>query len=72
MNDIPENWQWISDVNNPTNRKLDMPYSKDLSCISAIDHFLVSPNVKVDSIAVVNMDFKYSDHQPVYLKVSLD
>jgi len=72
VNDIPENWQWISDVNNPTNRKLDMPYSKDLSCISAIDHFLVSPNVKVDSIAVVNMDFKYSDHQPVYLKVSID
>ncbi|MBT4737836.1 MAG: hypothetical protein HN702_04290 [Flavobacteriales bacterium] len=72
VNDIPENWQWIADVNTPTNRKLDKPYSKDFSYVSAIDHFLVSPNIKVDSIAVVNMDFKYSDHQPVYLKVSLD
>ena len=69
--DIPEGWKWVADVKVATNRKLDKPYSKELSYTSVIDHFLVSPNVKVDSIAVVNMDFKYSDHQPVYLKVTL-
>lgn len=69
--DIPEGWKWVADVNTPTNRKLDKPYSKELSHTSVIDHFLVSPNVQVDSIKVIDMDFKYSDHQPVYLKISL-
>jgi len=69
--DIPEGWKWAADVNTPTNRKLDKPYSKEFSHTSVIDHFLVSPNVNVDSISVINMDFEYSDHQPVYLKVTL-
>jgi len=69
--DIPEGWKWVADVATPTNRKLDKPYSKELSHTSVIDHFLVSPNVNVDSVAVVNMNFAYSDHQPVYLKVTL-
>ncbi len=69
--DIPEGWKWVADVNTATNRKLDKPYSKGESYTSVIDHFLVSPNVHVDSVAVIDMDFKYSDHQPVYLKVSL-
>ena len=70
-NDIPEGWKWVADVNTPTNRKLDKPYSKDLSYTSVIDHFLVSPNVHVDSIKVIDMDFRYSDHQAVYLKVTV-
>jgi endonuclease/exonuclease/phosphatase family metal-dependent hydrolase len=69
--DIPEGWKWVEDVNTPTNRKLDKPYSQELSHTSVIDHFLVSPNVQVDSVAVIGMDFAYSDHQPVYLKVTI-
>ena len=69
--DIPEGWKWAADISTATNRKLNIPYSKEESYTSVIDHFLVSPNVQVDSIAVIDMDFKYSDHQPVYLKVSL-
>lgn len=70
--DIPQDWRWVADVNTPTNRKLNMPYTKGVSYTSVIDHYLISPNVSVDSIAVVDMQFKYSDHQPVYLKVTLD
>jgi endonuclease/exonuclease/phosphatase family metal-dependent hydrolase len=69
--DIPEGWQWVADVTTSTNRKLDKPYSRDKSYTSVIDHYLISPNVQVDSIAVINMDFAFSDHQPVYLKVTL-
>ena len=69
--DIPKGWKWVADVNTPTNRKLDKPYSKELSHTSVVDHFLVSPNVKVDSVKVIDMDFAYSDHQPVYLKVTV-
>lgn len=70
--DIPEGWQWVADVTTPTNRKLDKPYSREQSYTSVIDHYLISPNVQVDSIAVIDMQFAYSDHQPVYLKVTLD
>ena len=69
--DIPKGWKWVADVTTPTNRKLNKPYSKEHSFQTVIDHFLVSPNVQVDSVSVINMHFKYSDHQPVYLKVSL-
>lgn len=69
--DIPVGWKWIADVTTATNRKLNKPYSKEESYTSVIDHFLVSPNIQVDSVSVIDMDFKYSDHQPVYLKVLL-
>ena len=69
--DIPENWQWISDQTIPTNRKLDIPFDAELSYTSVIDYYILSPNLQADSVAVINMDFAYSDHQPVYLKVSI-
>jgi len=69
--DIPENWQWVSDQTIPTNRKLDIPFDAQLSYTSVIDYYILSPNLQADSVAVINMDFAYSDHQPVYLKVSI-
>jgi endonuclease/exonuclease/phosphatase family metal-dependent hydrolase len=69
--DAPEGWQWVADTTVPTNRKLDKPYVKGDSYTSVIDHYLISPNLQVDSVAVIDLDFAYSDHQPVYLKVSI-
>ena len=71
QSDIPENWQWVSDQTIPTNRKLDIPFDAELSYTSVIDYYILSPNLQTDSVAVINMDFAYSDHQPVYLKVSI-
>lgn len=71
LGDIPKDWQWVADVSVPTNRKLDKPYVKGVSYTSVIDHYLISPNLQVDSVAVIDLDFAYSDHQPVYLKVTL-
>ena len=46
--DIPQDWRWVADVNTPTNRKLNMPYTKGVSYTSVIDHYLISPNVSVE------------------------
>jgi len=71
-NEIPDAWQWVSDQTTPTNRKLDIPYDAGVSYTSVIDYYILSPNLRVDSVSVIDMQFKYSDHQPVYLKVTLD
>ena len=45
-------------------------YEKD-SQVYVIDGFIVSPNVQVEQVKVMNHDFRYTDHQPVRLKVKL-
>lgn len=63
-------WTFAYDNSTPTNRSIEAPYSKE-STTRVIDYYLVSPNVMVDSVKTINMDFAYSDHQPVKLTVSL-
>ena len=36
-----------------------------------IDFYLVSPNVEILEVKTIDLDFKYSDHQPISLKVKL-
>jgi endonuclease/exonuclease/phosphatase family metal-dependent hydrolase len=69
---IPDNWKWVYDIQTPTNRKLDKAYNPETSYTSCIDHFVVSPNIQVEEIRTVDLDFRYSDHQPIYLRVSLN
>ncbi|MFK7907115.1 MAG: endonuclease/exonuclease/phosphatase family protein [Chitinophagales bacterium] len=64
-------WQWIYDGNTPTNRALRKAYSKDSTFTTVIDYFLLSPNIKVKQIEGINLDFEYSDHQPVRLEIEL-
>lgn len=67
---LPAGWKWVADPMIPTNRKLSTPYSPD-SYTSVIDHFAVSPNLEVIEVNGINLDFRYSDHQPVKLRVAL-
>ncbi len=67
---LPQGWQWVADASVPTNRKLNAPYSAD-SYTTVIDHFAISPNVVVDHIQGVDLQFAYSDHQPVKMRVRL-
>lgn len=64
-------WRWIYDEQIPTNRTLLKPYSPDSTFTTVIDYFLVSPNVDVKSIRGIDLDFQYSDHQPVWMEVGL-
>lgn len=50
----------------PTVRNADRPYS-DECFVTTIDGFFVSSNIEVVNAAVIDNQFKYSDHNPVYM-----
>lgn len=64
-------WKWAYDPTTPTNRKLYEPFQKGHTDEVVIDYFLLSPNINVISIQGVDLNFKNSDHQPVYIKIAL-
>lgn len=70
-NFMPEGWQWVFDAQTPTNRKLAKPYKKGETFTTLIDFYLVSPNVEVLNVETIDLDFAFSDHQPIKLKVKL-
>lgn len=71
-NEYIEGWNWFYDTSFPTNRDLKAAYIKGETETQVIDFFLCSPNVELESINVINLDFKFSDHQPVLLNVKLN
>ena len=68
---MPEGWQWAFDPTVATIRSTAHPYEKDSTFISLIDFYLVSPNVSIEKIEGIDLNFEYSDHQPVRLEVKL-
>jgi len=69
---FPNNWSFVFDPKKPTNRDAGIPYNPSISGLSIIDGYILSPNVKLMSIKVHDLDFEYSDHQPVSIKVVLN
>ena len=74
---IPKNyltpeWSWVYNNHIPTNRRLNIPYDKEKSLTTVIDYFLLSPGMKIIEIKTIDLDFQYSDHQPVIVKVKLE
>ncbi|MEZ4886427.1 MAG: hypothetical protein R3E32_16950 [Chitinophagales bacterium] len=72
----PENypeagWKWVYDGTMATNRSLRKAYAPDSTFTTVIDYFLVSPNIRVETVKGIDVDFQYSDHQPVRLEVEL-
>lgn len=68
--DYIKGWQWVYDSTFATNRKNDHPFNEK-TFVTLIDFFLISPNVKVQSVKGIDVGFKYSDHQPVKLEFAL-
>lgn len=64
-------WTWAYDPSTPTNRALQAPYDAETTRKALIDFYLLSPNVELLQVAGVDLDFVYSDHQPVRLWVRL-
>lgn len=76
VNDIGSDFQCLMDSTNPTCRSLDKPY-KDLEDKSdfqyyVIDGFIVSNNIKVNSINTYSAGFAASDHNPVGLNITIE
>lgn len=66
----PKGWYWAYDKTLPSNRKIQTPYNGD-SFTTIIDFFLVSPNIEVNKVRNVHTNFKYSDHEPIKLDITL-
>lgn len=70
--DYPDpDWTWAFDPLVPTNRRVGTPYDRANSLTTVIDYFLLSPNVHLEEVETIDLDFLYSDHQPVRVKVRL-
>lgn len=67
-----EGWTWAFDPTTPTNRSLKAPYDADTTRKALIDFYLLSPNVEMLRVEGIDLDFVYSDHQPVRLSVRLE
>ena len=57
----------------PTCRALAAPYDGNRNDLVAyvIDGFIVSSNVKVNSVETVDLNFRNTDHQPVSMEFTL-
>ncbi|MCX6287836.1 MAG: hypothetical protein NTY96_12040 [Bacteroidetes bacterium] len=64
-------WKTVYDTLLPTNRNVDAPYQKGKTGTTAIDFFLISPNVEVLKCVTADKGFVNSDHNPVYAKFRL-
>lgn len=75
--ELPAGFSFVSSKNMPTCRSTDIPYTKkengDLVNYSVvIDGYLVSDNVTVTQVHNIDTDFKFSDHNPVYMTFKLN
>ena len=71
---LPEGFQYICDISVPTCRLLNQPYNPTDTVNTqyyVIDGFIVSPNVTVNTVETLDFGFQNSDHNPVYITVSL-
>ena len=69
--DLPEHFSFATDDAYPTCRLLNKPYGAE-SQVYVIDGFIVSDNINVENVEVINTDFEYTDHQPVKLELTLN
>jgi len=68
---FPDDWEIAYNPQLPTNREIDAPFSKEKTGVTIIDYYIVSPNVKIEKVKTVSNEFKFSDHEPVYLKIRI-
>jgi endonuclease/exonuclease/phosphatase family metal-dependent hydrolase len=64
-------WTWAYDSEMPTNRRVATPYDKSTSLTTVIDYYLLSPNIILEEVETLDVDFQFSDHQPIRLKAKL-
>jgi len=66
-----QDWTWAFDSQLPTNRRVTAPYDRSTTLTTVIDYYLLSPNVLLEEVETIDVDFKYSDHQSIRLKARL-
>jgi endonuclease/exonuclease/phosphatase family metal-dependent hydrolase len=71
QSELPQGYCVCAPENAPTCRGADIPYEKDVNYTCVIDGFIVSDNVTVTAVETQDLQFAYSDHNPVKLTFSL-
>lgn len=66
---LPEGWRIAADPSTPSVRTNERPYRPGENYTTVIDGFIVSPNVAIESVEGINLDFEHTDHQPVRVRV---
>lgn len=69
-NSLGKNWKWAWDKTKPTNRSLKKPLKQGVNK-TIIDFYAISPNLFFEEVKVLPLEFIFSDHEPVYLRVSI-
>lgn len=70
-------WEFVYDDSKPTCRSLEAPYN-DAKALAhdwqyyVIDGFIISPNIELLSVNVIDEDFQNSDHNPVFMTFELN
>lgn len=68
---MPEGWKWAYDDKAPTNRQNDKPFKVGENGTTCLDYYLVSPNIDIIDVEVIDLKFEDSDHNPIYLRAKL-
>ncbi|MBZ0243524.1 MAG: endonuclease/exonuclease/phosphatase family protein [Bacteroidales bacterium] len=68
---FPAGWTFAFDAKTPSNRFLDEAYNKGITGSTTLDYFILSPNIKLEKMETIDLNFKNSDHNPVVMEVSL-
>lgn len=63
--ELPEGWKLVCDDTNPTVRTLHESFVQGVNYTMVIDGFAVSPNVAVNEVRTINLQFQHTDHHPV-------
>ncbi len=63
--ELSEGWTVAIDRETPSVRTNERPYKKGQNFTTVIDGFVISPNVRAESVKARDLGFDYSDHQPV-------
>ena len=69
-----DGWQFAMDNTVPTCRSLDRPLAgadRENFQFYMIDGFIVSDNIRIDSLQTLDYGFAWTDHNPVQIKVTL-
>lgn len=71
--ELPEYIRLVYDGERPSCRSLDRPYTGDRKnhVFYIIDGFLITDNLKLNHVETVDLNFEYSDHNPVVMQVTL-
>lgn len=69
---FPADWEWVFDPEVATNRSNRDPFEEGETFTTLIDFYLLSPNLKALSVKGMDMNFAFSDHQPVLLELEIE